>query len=166
MSRVVYEDRQILLAKPRSIRGLGLKPLDVHEVTLTAADLTTAGVAQTISLVTSDAGLAFPANSVILAADAVLEETFDAPAASELVIDVGNAGNPDRLIDAVSVHDDNASAGDVIFDGGDTGVALVPALTAFAPAVVFTATGGNVDTFTQGRIRIRIYHWRFGVNEK
>jgi hypothetical protein len=166
MSRVVYQDRQIRFDRPRSIRGLGLKPLDVHERTLTAADLTTAGAAQTISIAQSDAGLAFPANSVILAAEVVVDEPFDAPAASELLVDVGNASNADRLVEAESVHESNASAGDVLFDGGDTGIALIPALTAYAPAIVFTSTGGNVSTYTEGRLRVRIYHWRFGHDEK
>ena len=151
------DDSAIKWTSEKSVKpGLGLWPISVHKVTITFADLEASAMTDTVSLATSDGGTSFPQPARVIGAFAVLREAFDDnDSASSVALDVGDAVNPDELLDAADVF--GGSAGDVLEDGGDGMYTAMTREASYAPIATFTSDV-NVDTLTQGRVEVYIMY--------
>lgn len=111
-------------------------------------DLTASATTQTIALLTD----APPGLYVVWA---TLDEVFAGGTIASMVIDIGDAGNPDLLADNVNVFTGATIAyGPLSGDVGNTIAIHNPAGTI---SVVFTSGTGDVDESTTGDITFELY---------
>lgn len=127
-----------------------------HKFTIDYTDLTALGA------VTSGAVVLAPytAGFILQLAAYRLETAFDGGATSALALDVGWNGastdDPDGAIDNYEVHVD----GTEVFYGDGNGAAFASLRTGYAALdagtieATFTATGGNLNALTQGKVHI------------
>jgi hypothetical protein len=144
-----------------AIRRGAIKFLPIHYYYLPIAytDFTGAGAVLTIDRVVSTQwpNRKFPANVHPLENPAPivdLEEEFAGGAVATCVLDAGNAGDLDGLVDAVNVF---TGAGTGIKDAkNDTGTDLYDFQAALNMTVTLTTTVANLDQLTSGKATIYI----------
>lgn len=133
-------------------------PVIWESAPITFADITDAGTTKELDLnVHNGTGKLFPADVEIIGVQVYLHTTFNGGATSALDLEFGDNGDPNGLITALEIHEDNSAAA-----GWQTcvhGTQLADQSrqeAAFIPEALFTATGGNLDALTVGLITIRI----------
>lgn len=144
--------------KPIEIQGV---QLGTARALLTHEDLDAAATSQTFTLTALVAAHvqgaeAVPANAQILGAAIVRLEDFAGGSSSAVVVDLGDAGDPDELVDAADVFTGAKAAEALSFANGTYSLGDFEA--AYAPQVVVTATGDNVDALTAGRVEVEIFY--------
>lgn len=127
-----------------------------HKFTIDYLDLVAAGAATTLTIDLA----AYAAGTALLAAAYRLETAFDGGATSALALDVGHNGattdDPDSALDNYEIH---ADATEVLFGDGN-GAIFATLRTGYCPLdagtyqALFTATGGNLNVLTTGKIHI------------
>lgn len=121
----------------------------VRSITITSADLTASATTQAI-----DIGAALPVGAYVQAASYNLTDAFDAGggSASACTCQVGWAGSTNAVMAATDVFTGAATEG-----AGLTTAATTPtAADEKTLQALFTATGDNVDTLTNGSITINV----------
>lgn len=143
-----------------TFRGLHLQAA-VWEVK--AADFS--GVAATAGNLTLGAahGFVFPANTLIGAAPTVVYVTtpFTGGSISAITAEVGDAGDTDELLAAVSVF--SGTGWKAAVQGVKIG-AVDRYEAAYAPVVRLAATGGNLSTLTAGNLTVIVPYIALGTN--
>ena len=127
-----------------------------HKFTIDYNDLVAAGAAATLAIQLAP----YAAGTALLAAAYRLETAFDGGATSALALDVGHNGastdDPDSALDNYEIHVD---ATEVLFGDGN-GAIFATLRTGYCPLdagyfeALFTATGGNLNALTTGKIHI------------
>lgn len=127
-----------------------------HKCTVDYTDLTALGAVGSGAIVLAP----YTAGTLIKAAAFRLETAFDGGATSALVIDVGHNGattdDPDSMIDNIETHADGT---EILYQDGNGAVFATlrtgyAALDAGNIEATFTATGGNLNVLTQGKIHV------------
>lgn len=132
-----------------SLEALGPRamPLKVLQQTVTTADLTASATAQNVALT------GFPADSVPVMAVVELNTVFAGGAASNAVVSVGDAADPDEyctdqaMLSGLGMKSaPGVSSGEYVFE------------TAYVPVARVTTTGADVDTLTSGSMVVHLYY--------
>lgn len=133
-------------------RSLGF----THKFVIDYTDLTALGAVTSGAIVLAP----YTAGQAVRGAAFKLNTAFDGGATSALALDVGHNGastdDPDSLLDNYEVHAD----GTEVFYGLGNGAAFAANATGYVPLdagnyeATFTATDGNLNALTQGKITI------------
>lgn len=117
----------------------------------TNADLTTAGLTQTINL-----GAVIPANARLVAWDYNLVDAFDSPGGATLDVQLGDTvTDDDSICSAFDAY--TASANEGVPGGGTEGVGSHGLnISGQQLAALFTSTVDNLNTFTNGDLTITV----------
>lgn len=138
------------------VGGLGTQGIKRFVKTVTTADLTTAGTSQAVDVGTDDGGNDFPANAYVISGHIELDEVLAGGSISAATVQLGDTVNPDELL-----------ASSNVFTGATLGRTWAPGVyspwtleaTAYAPELLVTTTGDNVDQATTFACRVIIDYW-------
>jgi hypothetical protein len=122
--------------------------------TVTHADLTAAATSESISF-----GRDIPAGSMVLAAYFALTTEFSGGAVSACVVDLGDAGDDDRWIDAENIFTSSGTGVRRLFANdppGLKGKGIDFLQSAASPLIKVTTTGANVSVLDAGSITVTL----------
>jgi hypothetical protein len=137
----------------RGVSGSGVEPIKVHTRTVTHADLTAAATSESIDISVGDDGLAIPADAMVIRASVQTLIAGAGPSITDIDVDVGDAGNPDELLDGADID----AVGYVQTPAGAYTPFTLEA-TPYVPLALFLLTGGNAVALTAGAWKFRIYY--------
>lgn len=129
-----------------------------HAAVVRFSDISAAATTKVVDLFSA------PADSIVREVGFYLNEAFDGGATSGLTLQIGVTGvDTDGFVTAIEVHADGTEVSSAYCDGafftvgGDAGTAkakVYDAASATTISALFTATGGNTEVLTQGKVTI------------
>jgi hypothetical protein len=129
------------------------KGVEYIEQAFDHSEFTAAATSESLAI----AGL--PANVMLLAAEVDVTELFDGGAITATELTVGVSGNEDAFVDDI---DAQAGSGSTGRQNNNFQTNYPYCLVNGAPLLTATATGGNVSTFTQGAVTVRLFYREVG----
>lgn len=137
--------------------SLGLEPTKRLQLRVQAADLDAAATTDTVDFASQ-----LPAGSILMGVTYDLLAKFDAPAATDFTVQLGDGSDADRFMSAVDIHDSGTlgfARVDPTDPGGAADVYPLALSAATTLRATFTLTDDNAEDADAGDILIWVHYF-------